>query len=183
MVINEITYDEIDELDLFNSNNSHSYEKDDPCVYNCMAYAFGAFGWLCPIDMGLESPEAIIEELDLNENNKKLYKRVQKALNLCHYNDHFLKKISIQRMLKTFPDLRIISSFDDLKDDEYGISFSASEYDFHFVRYDNGVFSHKRGEGSISYLSNEKEGFFPEYSSKIIRFAMKKGPIYFKEIF
>lgn len=183
MIINEITFDEINDLDLFNSNNSHSYEEDDSWNYNCMAYAFGAFEWLCPLNMDFESPEAVIEELGLNENNKVLYKKIKKALDCYHYNNHFLRKLSIQRMLKTFPDLRVISSFDDLKDNEYGISFATGEDDFHFVRYDEGIFSHKAGARDIAPLSSEEEGFLPRYNSKVIRFAMKKGPVNFNGIF
>ena len=182
-VINELSFQDIEAYDVFNYNNTHSYEEDDNYNYNCMAYAFGAFEWLSLIDMDYDSPEAIIEELNLSLNNTMLYNEIEDALNNYDFNNHFLRKVMVKRMLNAFPDLRIVSSFEKLKEDEYGISFATGYDDFHFLKYDNGKFSHKQGTLPIKNIKNEEEGFHPRYNSKIIRFAMKKKPIKFIETF
>lgn len=183
MTINEITLETIDEYDIFNYNNTHSLKLENKFNYNCMAYAFGAYRWINPFDMDKETPETIMKELNLNTNNFNLYKKVERDLINYNFSNHLFRKIMIQRMLRIFPDLRIISSFKELNNDEYGISFATGFHDYHFIRYENGVFSHKRGELNIEILSDEKEGFKKGYCSKIIRFAMKKGLTKFNDIF
>lgn len=181
-VINELTLDEIDEYDILNYNNTHSYEKDDADNYNCMAYAFNAFEWLNPINFYEESVEGIIKELGLNINNTILYNEIEKALNSYNFNNHFLRKLMIKRMLNAFPDLRIVSSFDVLNNDEYGIAFATGNDDFHFIRYDDGIYSHKRGGLEIEQIKDKEDGFVGRYNSKIVYFAMKKGLVKFNEI-
>lgn len=182
-VINELSIENINDYDIFNYNKTHSYEGDDLYNYNCMSYAFGAFEWLLPIDMDYDSPEAIIEELNLNLRDNLLYDEIENALNNYNYNNHFLRKVMVKRMLNAFPDLRIIGSFEELMEDEYGISFATGEDDFHFLRYDNGHFSHKMGASPIRNIRNEEQGFGCRYDSKIIRFAMKKAKIKFNNVF
>ena len=180
-VINELTFDEIEEYDILNYNQTHSYESDDVSNYNCMSYAFNAFEWINPINFFCENASDIMEELGLNSNYKTLYTKIEKALNHHNFNNHFLRKLIIKRMITAFPDLRIFSSFKDLEEDEYGIAFATGKDDFHFIRYDNGIYSHKRGGLEIEQLKDEEEGFGKRYRSKIIYFGMKKGPVKFNE--
>ena len=83
----------------------------------------------------------------------------------------YAKKI----MLKTFPDLRVVEDFDELKEDEYGISFACSYDDFHFGKYEDGIWTAKCGGFPIHEYENEDEVFGDEYDSPRMRFAIKKN--------
>lgn len=50
-------------------------------------------------------------------------------------------------ILACFSDVRVISNFDELEDDEYGIMMMTKATDFHFIRYNpkSGYYSHKAG--------------------------------------
>lgn len=176
--INSMTLDEIDEFDVFNSK--HSHDDDDQCDYNCMAYAFNAYQWINPIDFEWEELDDLIKEAKVS--SKLHVKNFSKAYWNFDFNNHFIRRIMILRLLKVFPNLRVINSFDELKDNEYGISFATKEDDYHFVKFEDNKFSHKRGWLPIEEIKSDIEGFRDHgYNSKIIRFAMPKGSIQFKE--
>ena len=75
------------------------------------------------------------------------------------------------------PDLRRIKSFDELKDDEYGIVYAAGGDDFHFGRYEDGVWTHKRAKSRIEEVDCEDDVFGKRYNSKRFYFVMKKGEV------
>ena len=68
-------------------------------------------------------------------------------------------------------------SIDELKDDEYGIVYAAGGGDFHFGRYEDGVWTHKRGKSRIEEVDCEDDVFGKRYNSKRFYFAMKKGEV------
>lgn len=182
-----ITEYDIDDLDIFNHQNTRTEEeiKNSPGCYNCMSYAFGAYEWLLPIDSGYDEAGEIVEELigygclngDTHDFSDAFYERIYEALRYGLYNYDILMKLAIERMLRSFPDLRRIKDFSELQDDEYGIVYAAGNGDFHFGRYEDGVWSHKMGSYPIEAVNNEDEVFGIRYNSKRFRFAMKKGEV------
>lgn len=81
-------------------------------------------------------------------------------------------------MAKVFPWVRVIESFDELEDDEYGVIFAVGDWDFHFVRrdiYDGEIcWSHKMGGGPIEDLECPNDGFGGRYNSKRVFLAVVK---------
>lgn len=172
---------DIEDFDVFNHQNSRTEEdiKDTFGDYNCMAYVFGAYEWLLPFDIWNENAGDIIDELGIgyDYDNRKLCKKIQDALDNGDYDFPILIKLAIERMLTTFPDLRRIKSFDELKDDEYGIVYAAGGGDFHFGKYEDEVWTHKKGNLEIQEVKCEDEVFGYRYDSKRFYFAMKKGEV------
>lgn len=159
---------------------------------NCMAWAFHATEWLLPLD--IDDTEELIEEIiplfNLRDNGKTR-KSLELEIESYRYDEEYVKEICIRKMLSAFPDLRRVDNFDELGEDEYGISFSVNAEDFHFVKYENGVYSHKRGTCDVIYLADDGDEDFPVdekvfydcgYDSFPVRFAMKKGKVRFNEI-
>lgn len=169
---------DVEDSDLFNHQNTRTEEdiKNSTTCYNCMAYAFGAYEWLLPLDTWSEDVDDILEELGI-EYTEDLWDRIRDALAAHIYEDNILMKLAIKRMLAMFPDLRRIKSFDELKDDEYGIAYAAGGDDFHFGRYEDGVWTHKRAKSRIEEVGCEDDVFGKEYNSKRFYFAMKKGEV------
>lgn len=92
--------------------------------------------------------------------------------------------VAVDLMIKHF-NLRLIKSFEELKDNEYGIAFATTEphffNDFHFIKYVNGIVSHKMGGQPIELLdikavNKEIENFFNrlDYNSEVYYFAKQK---------
>lgn len=123
----------------------------------------------------------IMEELNIDKDNKEKYNKIANeicsAFWNCEYENEYLMELAKKRMLKSFSGLREISSFGELNTNEYGIIYATGGGDFHFVRYEDGVYSHKMGGWNIETLNNEDEGFGHKYNSKRIYFAMKKTEI------
>lgn len=103
------------------------------------------------------------DEWDLSEFDSKL------SLDFCVFI-----------LLRSFKWLREIKSFKELNDDEYGIVFAIGHGDFHFVRYENGVFTHKMGGMNIETVKKWKQAFRTPYGDDVrydaghIFFAAKK---------
>ena len=169
---------DVEDSDLFNHQNTRTEEdiKNSITCYNCMAYAFGAYEWLLPLDTWREDVDDILEELGI-EYTEDLWDRIWGALSSYIYEDDILMKLAIERMLSMFPDLRRIKSFDELKDDEYGIVYAAGGGDFHFGRYEDEVWTHKRSKSRIEEVDCEDDVFGKRYNSKRFCFAMKKGEV------
>lgn len=170
---------DIKELDVFNHQNTRTKKDIKKLIgqYNCMSYVFGAYEWLLPFDPYREDAEDILSELNIDDYDDILYNEVWDALDETNYSNAILMALAVKRMLKMFPDLRQIESFDDLEDDEYGIVYAACDYDFHFGRYDDGIWSHKVGNGPIYQEESEYDIFEEKYYSQKFYFAMKKGEV------
>lgn len=173
---------DVEGSDLFNHQNTRTEEdiKNSTTCYNCMAYAFGAYEWLLPLDTwseGAEDVDDILEELGI-EYTEDLWDRIRDALVAHIYGDNILMELAIKRKLVMSPSrLRRIKSFDELKDDEYGIVYAAGGDGFHFGRYEDGVWTHKRAKSRIEEVGCEDDVFGKEYNSKRFYFAMKKGEV------
>lgn len=178
LTLGRISEYDVKDFDIFNHQNTRTEEdiKKSTGCYNCMSYAFGAYEWLLPLDTWCEDAGDILEELGI-EYTEDLCNRIWDALAFNIYEDNILMKLAIERMLAMFPDLRRIKSFNELKDDEYGIVYAAGGGDFHFGRYEDGVWSHKRGKSSIEEVDCEDDVFGKRYNSKRFYFAMKKGEV------
>lgn len=87
----------------------------------------------------------------------------------------FTAKVAIDHILKNFTDVRRIKSFDELEPDEYGIVMGFSGKDFHFVKYQDGLISHKTGGKEIEITSTLEEALGKYNKNKPIYFAKKKG--------
>ena len=99
---------------------------------------------------------------------------------LEEYDTKFCLDFSTFILLHSFEWLRRISSFKELRDDEYGIVFAVGHGDFHFVRYENGIFTHKMGGTDIEVVKKWKEAFRTPYGDEVrydaghVFFAAKK---------
>lgn len=111
-----------------------------------------------------------VENLDNDDYRIKVYNNIF-GWNCYRYN--LAVKLSIEHLLGAFDDLRRIHSFDELKEDEYGIAMAMSQIDYHFVKYEDGVISHKRGGLEIE-IAETLDDAFGEYDSKRFFFAKKK---------
>lgn len=178
--LSELNKEKIIQFDLFNSGKTRSYsdiENGDYIEdYNCMAHAFGAYEWLIPLKIDEEDAGDIIEELGI-EYSDELCDRLWEDLEFQNYDTPILLKLAVERMLKTFPELHQIKSFDELEDDEYGIVYAAGGGDFHFGKYENGIWTHKIGDNPIEEVDCEDDVFGDRYDSKRFYFAMKKGEV------
>ena len=96
-----------------------------------------------------------------------------------YFSDINIQKYCVMELLKRTPRLRPILSYHELRKNEYGVALRFGEDDFHFVKYKNHKFSHKRGELKPIELPDEYKGWLGErendqkYYSKIYRFAMR----------
>lgn len=171
MYLNEISIDVIKELNVFHTLPDDCEDWD----YNCMSYAFGIYEWLIPFNCYKITPTDIIKELNLNPDNERLYQHLRFCLDYSDFFDKNMMAYAKKIMLKAFPDLRVVEDFDELKEDEYGISFACSYDDFHFGKYEDGVWTAKCGSSRIYEYENEDDVFGDEYDSPRMRFAIKKN--------
>lgn len=178
LTLGRISEYDVEDFDIFNHQNTRTKEdiKNSTGSYNCMAYAFGAYEWLLPLDTWDEDAGDILEELGI-EYSEELCNRIWDALECNAFDDNILMKLAIERMLAMFPDLRRIKSFNELEDDEYGIVYAAGGRDFHFGRYEDEVWTHKKGGLRIEEVNCEDDVFGSRYDSKRFYFAMKRGKV------
>lgn len=83
--------------------------------------------------------------------------------------------LTIKLILSAFPDLRLISNFSEVKENEIGIAYAAGDGDFHFIKYENGKLTHKMGCNQIEEIEDLYECFYNAgYGSEVFFFAKKK---------
>lgn len=85
--------------------------------------------------------------------------------------------LSVYVMLHSFPWLRLVNSFDELDKDEYGVAFAIGNGDFHFCRYDDGIYTHKMGGGIIEEVESYEKAFEGNWSWNYSRYNI--GPALF----
>lgn len=140
--------------DEFNLSNKRNVRNTPRRTYNCGGFALGCFSWYCPREDFF-----------------------QYAFN--DYAEALVKTLySMKCMLADFADLRVISSLDEVEENEYPILFRhSSDGDFHYVkRGQNGVWYHKRGASTeIEVMRKEKifDKWCNRYDGPIIMFAKK----------
>lgn len=132
------------------------------------------------------------EVLAMNENRfftdvNDYEKRLNNYLNECHeyggddgifygtqWDNTIVAMLSKMHLLAAFPDMREVNSFDELNDDEYGITFATRDDDFHFIRYFDGVITGKCGGLGIHEYDSIEEGLdYLGYTQNKTYFARK----------
>lgn len=161
------------------------YQEDNAGCFNCMGYAFGCYAWMLPLDVYFEAGSDIAIEYSRNNggiSDAMIDASIIDAVDSAYYADDYLMEVFVDRILKDFSDVRVINDFDELDSDEYGVVFACGNDDFHFGRYDEGIYSHKRGSYDVEIARNEDEIFGDRYYSDRIYFAKKKDSTYDKAL-
>ena len=151
-------YDEIlNNRDLFNNERARNIHNTNTRFYNCAGYALGTFSWYCPYD-DYDIFSLFCDSDELEE----------------------ITKLTVSHMLKDFGGkLRVISSLEELRKDEYAIAYRvSSDGDFHFMRKARTRWHHKRG--SMSTILTESEDnvlnsiWCDRYDGPIVLMAMRR---------
>lgn len=161
------------------------YQEDNAEGFNCMGYAFGCYAWMMPLDAYFEDGSDIAIEYSRNNGgmiDAMIDESIIDAVDSAYYANDYLMEVFIDRILKDFSDVRVINDFDELDSDEYGVVFACGDDDFHFGRYDEGIYSHKQGCYQVEIAGNEDEIFGDRYYSDRIYFAKKKDSTYDKAL-
>ena len=161
------------------------YLEDNAESFNCMGYAFGCYAWMMPLDAYFEDGSDIAIEYSRNNggmSDAMIDESIIDAVDSAYYANDYLMEVFVDRILKDFSDVRVINDFDELDSDEYGVVFACGDDDFHFGRYDKGIYSHKQGSYQVEIAGNEDEIFGDRYYSDRIYFAKKKDSTYDKAL-
>ena len=161
------------------------YQEDNAEGFNCMGYAFGCYAWMMPLDAYFEDGSDIAIEYSRNNGgmtDAMIDASIIDAVDSAYYANDYLMEVFVDRILKDFSDVRVINDFDELDSDEYGVVFACGDDDFHFGRYDEGIYSHKQGCYEVEIAGNEDEIFGDRYYSNRIYFAKKKDSTYNKAL-
>lgn len=161
------------------------FEEENRECFNCMGYAFGCYAWMMPLDAYFEDGSDVAIEYSRNNGgmtDAMIDESIIDAVLSAYYANDYLMEVFVDRILKDFSDVRVINNFDDLDSDEYGIVFACGDDDFHFGRYDEGIYSHKQGCYEVEIAKNEDEIFGDRYYSDRIYFAKKKDSAYDKAL-
>ena len=161
------------------------YQEDNAEGFNCMGYAFGCYAWMLPLDAFFEEGSDVAIEYSCNNGgmiDATIDASIIDAVDSAYYANDYLMEVFVDRILKDFSDVRVINDFDELDSDEYGVVFACGDDDFHFGRYDEGIYSHKQGSYQVEIAGNEDEIFGDRYYSDRIYFAKKKDSTYNKAL-
>ena len=161
------------------------YQEDNAEGFNCMGYAFGCYAWMMPLDAFFEDGSNVAIEYSRNNggiSDAMIDESIIDAVDSAYYANDYLMEVFVDRILKDFSDVRVINDFDELDSDEYGVVFACGDDDFHFGRYDEGIYSHKQGCYEVEIAGNEDEIFGDRYYSDRIYFAKKKDSTYDKAL-
>lgn len=161
------------------------YHEDNAGCFNCMGYAFGCYAWMLPLDAYFEDGSNVAIEYSRNNggiSDAMIDESIIDAVDSAYYANDYLMEVFVDRILKDFSDVRVINDFDELDSDEYGVVFACGDDDFHFGRYDEGIYSHKQGCYEVEIAENEDEIFGDRYYSDRIYFAKKKDSTYNKAL-
>lgn len=157
------------EDDALNKGGYRNVNNTDYGEYNCGGWALNIFEWLIPFlscgnvddfsDFASIRSEEQMDNLydffydeencessknEINGEIKKYNGDIEEQY-YAHWDHETIIKLSIQHLLSAFKDMRLVSSFDELEDDEYGIVFATNYEDFHFVRFLDGMITAKCG--------------------------------------
>lgn len=118
------------------------------------------------------------KKLRKEKDSIKLYNISKDIYSFSGKYHPFTAKIAIDHILKNFKDVRRIKNFNELETDEYGIVMGFSGNDFHFVKYQDGIISHKLGGNEIEMTTSIEEALGKYNKNKPVYFAKKKGSNY-----
>ena len=161
------------------------FEEENRECFNCMGYAFGCFAWMLPLDAFFEDGSKVAIEYSRNNGgmtDATIDASIIDAVDSAYYANDYLMEVFVERILKDFSDVRVVDDFDELDSDEYGIVFACGDDDFHFGRYDEGIYTHKMGSYEVEIARNEDEIFGSRYYSDRVYFAKKKDSTYDKAL-
>ena len=151
-------YDEIlNNRDLFNNERARNIHNTNTRFYNCAGYALGTFSWYCPYDD--YDPFSFLCDSDELEE---------------------ITKLTVSHMLKDFEGkLRVISSLEELRKDEYAIAYRvSSDGDFHFMKKARTRWHHKRGSTRAILTESEDNVlnsiWCDRYDGPIVLMAMRR---------
>lgn len=166
--------------DILNTTHKRNYFNTLGFYYNCFGYAFQTYLWLEPIltsdfiderrdeegfwysderemstsyyfpeDVEDAEREMLFQALDEDEDDLD-------DILFGAYDSDKAVSLMTHNILSCFPDVRLIHSFDELADDEYGIIMRTKDADFHFVRYNpkSGRYSAKNGAWGVTHADN-----------------------------
>lgn len=157
------------------------FKEENRECFNCMGYAFGCFAWMMPLDAFFEDGSEVAIEYSRNNGgmtDATIDASIIDAVDSAYYANDYLMEVFVERILKDFSDVRVIGDFDELDSDEYGIVFACGDDDFHFGRYDDGIYTHKQGSYEVAIVEDEDEIFGSRYYSDRVYFAKKKDRMY-----
>lgn len=157
------------------------FDEENRERFNCMGYAFGCFAWMLPLDAFFEDGSKVAIEYSRNNGGMTdaiIDASIIDAVDSAYYANDYLMEVFVERILKDFSDVRVVDDFDELDSDEYGIVFACGDDDFHFGRYDEGIYTHKMGSYEVVIVRNEDEIFGSRYYSDRVYFAKKKDCMY-----
>lgn len=195
----EIVFGENDTYDALNSERTRNDNTEDFDDYNCFGYALGTYNWGVPYitysyieeleaDNVINKNDVVEYEIQMAEEIMNISKEVfnveleyEAAAHISdtimygNFADTFALEIAKRHMLSTFKDLREIKSFDELKENEYGIVYAACSHDFHYAKYipEEKYYMHKMGHLEPEIVFREKDIFGERYRSKRLYFAKK----------
>ena len=175
--------------DPFNTKKTRTENNTKGYFYTCGGYALETFSWFCPYktdnrdeyiyDLLVDgfTPKEIIDIL-LEEDVKYMLDAFGKNIRLIsNINELEEKEIGIAYRihLEQFEDVPTEHNYYD--DEGYSFYF---DYDFHFRKYNNGIWSEKSGSSRIKEIewdSNSTEGWEVTptliYTGPIVFFALK----------
>lgn len=169
-----------------NSDNTNQFR------YNCGGYAFETFNWFLPYQFDFDNPDCdserdmeILELLQSDFSIEEIYEEIE-------YRDiEHIKYVLGERV-------RVINTLEELCENEYAVAYrfyihpnkeadffeddadDCFDYDFHFRKFMDGIWTEKLGCGSIEEIDwDEKNTDSWEcseelvYDSKTIFFAVK----------
>lgn len=151
---------ETQKTDPLNNGGARNIRNTPKRSYNCGGFALECYSWYCPRPArSSRFSYGFFTDKEAKEKTKR----------------------SVQCMLADFPDLRVISSLDEVRPDEYAILFRhSSDGDFHFLkRGKNGVWYHKMGGSRFIEIIPKSEifnywGMWGRYDGPIVIFAKKR---------
>ena len=171
---NIVTFDNEQVIDPLNRRKSRNEDNCSYVDYNCFGYATNTFVWGLMFEFDFENAEEVSKEMN-RENDKEYYKQMELAISRGSYNDPLILGVMLHRLKKNLPNLRPISTIEDLKDeDEYGIAFACGVTDFHFAKIlPDRTILHKPGSRCIREEKSLKDVFGEKYNSEVFLFANK----------
>lgn len=187
-----------DVMNFEHTRNEKNMDYDD---YNCFGYALGTYNWGCPYltydylyelkDNGIISNNDITEYELILANEIIEIAKIKFHINMSYedasiindnilsgvYSDTLALEIAKRNMLAAFRDLRIIQSFDELKENEYGIVYAVGDSDYHYARYypEHYCYIHKIGRLDPEIVTDENSIFGERYYSDRLYFAKKRS--------
>ena len=139
-----VTYGFIDER----RDDEGWWETDDKCksISDDITRFF-------PIDKEEAALAAITDNLKSNGYSESVFEDI---IGEAAFDTPAAIQLIVTSILACFSDVRIISGFYELEDDEYGIMMMTKATDFHFIRYNpkSGYYSHKVGSAWISRVED-----------------------------